>query len=395
MWYQGILGLEWWQSLLTVLALTHVTIVAVTVYLHRYSAHRALELSPVLQHFFRLWLWLTTGMNTKAWTAIHRKHHAYCETSDDPHSPVFFGLDKVLWEGAELYRMADTPETRAKFGKGTPDDALERRLYRHDKLGVSLMLILDLALFGAAGLSVWALQMVWIPFFAAGIINGVGHAKGYRNFEIPSTATNVVPWGILIGGEELHNNHHTYPNSPKLSVKAWEFDIGWFWISAFRLLGLAKVPRIRPEITHVPGKRVIDLNTAWATINDRFQIMARYADEVISPLVDQERERAGRAGRKALARAKKLLSRDLSLVDDNARTQIDSILGEHPTLASIYEMRLALLEVWQKRTRGTQEMLQALREWCDEAEKSRLKSLRDFAAYLRSYSMPAAPTAAG
>ena len=230
MWYQGITGLEWWQSLLVVLGMTHVTIVAVTVYLHRFSAHRALELHPAVQHVFRFWLWLSTGMSTRSWTAIHRKHHAFCETVDDPHSPVVLGLGKVMREGAELYRAADTAETREKFGKGTPDDFMERRVYRHTGLGIALMFALDLLLFGVAGISVWAIQMGWIPFFAAGVINGVGHALGYRNFEIPSAATNIVPWGILIGGEELHNNHHTFPASPKLSVKPWEFDMGWFWI---------------------------------------------------------------------------------------------------------------------------------------------------------------------
>ena len=390
MWYQGITGLEWWQSLLVALGMTHVTIVAVTVYLHRFSAHRALELHPGVQHFFRSWLWLSTGMSTKAWTAIHRKHHAFCETVDDPHSPVVLGLGKVMREGAELYRAADTAETREKFGKGTPDDFMERHVYRHTGLGIALMFALDLLLFGAAGITVWAVQMVWIPFFAAGVINGVGHALGYRNFEIPSAATNIVPWGILIGGEELHNNHHTFPASPKLSVKPWEFDIGWFWIRALQALGLASVPRFRPDVTRVPGKRAIDANTAWAAIADRFQIMARYTDEVIKPLVEQERARAGGAGRRALAHAKKLLARDRALIDPPAQQELELILSEHPALAAIYQARLDLLAVWQQRTRGAKELLAALREWCERAEQSGNQRLGDFAASLRTYSLPGA-----
>jgi len=392
MWYQGITGLEWWQALAVSLLMTHVTIVAVTVYLHRFSAHRALELHPAVQHFFRFWLWLSTGMSTKAWTAIHRKHHAYCETPDDPHSPVVLGLGKVMREGAELYRAADTTETREKFGKGTPDDFMERRVYRHTGIGIAIMLAADVLLFGAAGVSVWAIQMVWIPFFAAGVINGVGHALGYRNFEIPSAATNIVPWGILVGGEELHNNHHTFPNSPKLSVKRWELDIGWFWIRALEALGLASVGRFKPAVEHVPGKRAIDADTAWAAISDRFQIMARYTDAVIKPLVEQERARAGRAGRKALAHAKKLLNRDSALIDEPGQRELNAILREHPALAAIYQAKLELLEVWQQRTRGAQELLAALREWCERAERSGNDTLRDFAAYLRSYSL--APNAA-
>jgi fatty-acid desaturase len=387
MWYQGITGFAWWQSLLAVLALTHVTIVAVTVYLHRHSAHRSLELHPALAHFFRLWLWLTTDMKTRTWTAIHRKHHAFCETPDDPHSPVVLGLGEVLRRGAELYRAADTTETRAKWGKGTPDDWIERHVYEREYIGIAIMFALDVLLFGVAGIAVWAIQMMWIPVFAAGVINGVGHAIGYRNFEIPNAATNIVPWGILIGGEELHNNHHTYPNSPKLSVKPWEFDLGWAWIGLFRALGLARVPLTRASVEQVPGKRSIDLDTAWAAISDRFQIMARYTEQVIAPLVEQERARAGRKGSELLARARKLLARDQALIDARARGELERILAAHPALASIYQMRLELQAVWQQRTRGAQDILAALRGWCERAEQSGNERLSEFAAYLRSYSL--------
>jgi fatty-acid desaturase len=391
MWHQGILGLAWWESLLASLALTHVTIVSVTVYLHRHSSHRSLELHPVLAHFFRLWLWLTTDMKTRGWTAIHRKHHAFCETADDPHSPVVLGLGEVLRRGAELYRAADTAETRDKWGKGTPDDWIERNVYEREYIGIAIMFAIDVLLFGVAGIAVWAIQMMWIPVFAAGVINGVGHALGYRNFEVPNAATNIVPWGILIGGEELHNNHHTFPASPKLSVKWFEFDLGWAWINLFRILGLARVPHTRAAVARIPGKQVIDIDTAWAAISDRFDIMARYAECVIAPLVEQERARAGRHRAALLARARKLLSRDEALIDARARAQLERILAEHPSLASIYQMRLELQHVWQSRTRNAQEIIAALRDWCERAEQSGVESLNEFAAYLRSYALAGKP----
>ncbi|NJN06363.1 MAG: hypothetical protein HC814_08375 [Rhodobacteraceae bacterium] len=264
------------------LIVTHITIVSVTVYLHRHSAHRAVELHPALQHFFRFWLWLTTGMTTKAWTAIHRKHHAKCETEEDPHSPVIFGIRKVFWQGAELYKAASKQQDILdRYGKGTPDDWLERNVYnKHSATGIAIMAVVNITLFGAAGLTIWAIQMMWIPVFAAGVINGIGHWWGYRNFECPDAASNISPWGILIGGEELHNNHHTYPNSAKLSVKPWEFDIGWFWIRTFEVLGLAKPLSTGPVVERVAGKHAIDLDTVWAVLNDRFRVMAHYAERV-------------------------------------------------------------------------------------------------------------------
>ena len=264
MWYTGFLDLSAWSIVGVTLLLTHVTIIAVTVYLHRYSAHRSLELHPALKHFFRFWLWLTTAMNTREWTAIHRKHHAKCETPEDPHSPVQKGLATVLRKGAELYmEEAKNPETLRIYGKNCPDDWIERNLYwRFPNAGIVLMLALDLMLFGVIGLTVWAVQMIWIPLWAAGVVNGLGHAVGYRNFECRDAATNLVPWGILIGGEELHNNHHTYPNSAKLSVKWWEFDLGWAWIRLFSLLGLAEVKRTAPIAHRVEGKSQLDMDSA-------------------------------------------------------------------------------------------------------------------------------------
>ena len=277
--FSGLIDLSWWGYVLATLALTHVTIASVTIFLHRHQAHRALELHPAASHFFRFWLWLTTGTVTKEWASIHRKHHAKCETVDDPHSPQILGIKKVLLEGAELYRKeARNQETLEKYGRGTPDDWLERNLYsRRSFLGIMLMLTIDLLLFGPIGLTIWAVQMAWIPVTAAGIINGAGHYWGYRNFQPADASTNIVPWGILIGGEELHNNHHAYIGSAKLSNKWYEFDIGWLYIRSLSALGLAKVKRIAPKVRLDTAKTACDIDTLRAVLANRYEVMAKYA----------------------------------------------------------------------------------------------------------------------
>ena len=389
MWYTGILDLSPWQLVATTLLLTHVTIVAVTVYLHRYSAHRSLELSPVLKHFFRFWLWLTTAMNTREWTAIHRKHHAKCETPDDPHSPVHKGLGTVLRRGAELYKAeSKNEETLCIYGKNCPDDWVERNLYsRFPNLGIILMLALDLALFGVIGLTVWAVQMIWIPFWAAGVVNGLGHAVGYRNFECRDAATNLVPWGILIGGEELHNNHHTYPNSAKLSVRRFEFDMGWAWIRLFSLLGLAKANRTAPIAHRVMPKQQLDMDSAMAILNNRFQIMAQYRRLVIAPLVRHELQRADASVRQPLRRAKRLLSREPSLLQQEQQARVEVILQQSQPLREIYQQRLALQQIWTRTSANGHEMLGAIKQWVQDAEASGIQSLREFAEHLKTYSL--------
>ena len=389
-WWYGIVGPSVPMAVVFVLAMTHVTIVSVTVYLHRHSAHRALTLHPAVAHFFRFWLWLTTGMVTKEWTAVHRKHHARTETGEDPHSPRVHGLGAIVWRGAEFYRAGATEETLRRYGKGTPEDWLERNVYAaHTSLGVGLMLVLDVALFGVLGLTVWAVQMVWIPFLAAGVVNGVGHFWGYRNFECPDAATNFFPWGILIGGEELHNNHHTYPNSAKLSVKRWECDVGWWWIRALHALRLAQPLFTGPVVARVEGKTAIDMDTTWAVLNDRFQVMARYAEEVVAPLVEQEYHRADAATRRLLKRSKAILCRHDDLVDDRQRRRIAAVVGTSPVLGVLYEKRQELAALWALRSRG-EELLHAFRRWCHEAEATGIQSLRDFVRDLRSYSVATA-----
>ena len=386
----GILNLSVLGMVIFTLVVTHVTIVAVTVYLHRHAAHRSVEVHPALGHFFRFWLWLTTGMITREWASIHRKHHAVCETEEDPHSPKIKGLGAILWRGAEAYREASKQrEIMDRYGAGCPDDWVERNVYqRFNFLGIVLMLIIDVALLGVAGITVWAVMMIWIPFFAAGVINGIGHYWGYRNFECPDAATNISPWGILIGGEELHNNHHTYPNSAKLSQKPWEFDIGWFWIRLFETFGLARPLSTGPVVERVSGKTAIDVDTAWAVLNDRFRVMARYAEEVVAPLVEQEYHRADHATRALFKKAKKTLCREDSLVDAAGKTRIAELIGHSPEIREIYEFRLRLQDVWAKRAAGADALLNELKQWCADAEATGIEVLRDFVEELKSYSIP-------
>jgi stearoyl-CoA desaturase (delta-9 desaturase) len=386
----GLLDLSATGVVVFTLVVTHVTIVSVTVYLHRHAAHRSVELHPVLQEFFRFWVWLTTGMITRQWAAIHRKHHAVCETEEDPHSPQIQGLKKIFWQGAEVYRAAtEKPEIVARFGAGLPDDWVDRNIYqRFTFLGIALVLITDVALLGVIGITVWAVQMLWIPVFAAGVVNGIGHYWGYRNFECSDAATNILPWGILIGGEELHNNHHTYPNSAKLSQKAWEFDIGWLWIRLFEILGLAKARSTGPLVEKIEGKSTLDIDTAWAVLNDRFRIMANYAEDVVAPLVEQEYRRADEATRNLFKKGKKILCREESLVDAAGKNRIAELIEHSADIKVIYEFRLRLLEVWAKRGASADELLGALKQWCVDAEATGIQVLSDFVDELKSYSIP-------
>ncbi len=387
----GLLAAAWWQVLLFALVTTHVTIAAVTIFLHRSQAHRALELHPAVMHFFRFWLWLSTGMVTKEWVAIHRKHHAKCETKEDPHSPQIYGLRKLLLEGVELYRAESrVPETMVKYGHGTPDDWLERNLYsRYTWHGVGLLMIVDLLLFGALGLSVWALQMAWIPVTAAGIINGLGHWWGYRNFEAPDASTNVSPWGILIGGEELHNNHHTYPTSAKLSVKRYEFDIGWLYIRVLETAGLAKVRKTPPRLALGAVKPVADDKTLEAIIANRYEVMARYATELklavaaeLSRLKAQGAENS--AGWRNMRLAKAWLHRDDDKIPHGVKVGLAQALGESPKLAKLVAMREELRALWTRTNVSAEQLVTDLQAWCHKAEESGIAALQEFSRKLRA-----------
>lgn len=387
--FYGLLDLSFWGYVIAALALTHITIAGVTIYLHRLSAHRAIEVNSVISHFFRFWLWLTTGMVTKEWTAIHRKHHAKCETEEDPHSPQVFGIAKVMWEGAELYRRESrNPETLARYGAGTPDDWIERNLYtKYSREGVKLMLIIDILLFGVPGVVIWALQMAWIPFFAAGVVNGIGHFWGYRNFECGDAAMNVVPWGILIGGEELHNNHHTYPTSAKFSVKWWEVDIGWMYIRTLSFFKLAKVKRTIPEPMLLAGKKDVDEHTLAALLSNRLDVMARYAKAVLLPVLRQQQQLVSQKEAGLLKRIRTALIREPSLVDKETRSQMMAVVAEHPPLDLVVTFKQRLQEIWDHTTASQKELLEALEKWCKDAEATGVHALRDFAQYIQSYSL--------
>ena len=389
----GLLDLAWWQVLLSVLAMTHVTIAAVTIYLHRAQAHRALTLHPLVSHFFRLWLWLTTGMITREWVAVHRYHHARCETEDDPHSPQVLGIDKVMWEGAELYReAADKTELIERFSHGTPDDWVDRHIYRRRSAGIVLMLFIDIALFGILGVAVWAVQMIWIPFWAAGVINGIGHYWGYRNFASPDAATNVSPWGIIIGGEELHNNHHAFPSSAKLSAKWWEFDIGWMYIRILAFLRLARVRRVATKPLIDSSKASIDMDTVKAVVVHRMHVLANYAREVVKPVAEEEICHSEAHCKKLARQARRLLSTDTRRMDAVARARLNEILEKSQVLATVHQYRESLQQIWERTASNQDALLQSLQDWCREAEATGIKALADFSRSLRSY-QPAIQTA--
>ncbi len=385
----GMTGASGWQILVYTLAVTHVTIAAVTIFLHRCQAHRALDLHAIPSHFFRFWLWLTTGMVTKEWAAIHRKHHAKCETVEDPHSPVTRGIETVLFEGAELYRVeSKNRETIEKYGHGTPDDWVERHVYtKHSALGVSLMLIVNVALFGVLGLTVWAVQMIWIPVTAAGIINGIGHYWGYRNFDCKDASTNILPIGIIIGGEELHNNHHTYGTSAKLSNKWWEFDIGWLYISILVFFGLAKVKKVAPAPKFDRQKLVADLETLQSVVANRYDVMAKYARSLRSTWKDELAHLRTNAALESgfLKNAKQLLQREPASLESGQQQQLTELFKHSKALQTMHEMRVELGAIWERSHSSSDQLLQQLRDWCARAEASGIRSLQEFSQRLRSY----------
>ncbi len=387
----GLLDAPWWHVVIFTLVTTHLTICGVTIFLHRAQAHRALDLHPVVSHFLRFWLWLGTGMITKEFVAVHRKHHAKCETEEDPHSPQTRGIKALLLTGVELYRVeATNPETLAKYGVGTPNDWVERNVYtRFSKVGIFSLMAIDIGLFGAIGLAVWAIQMAWIPWWATGIINGLGHFWGYRNFEAADASRNVSPWGILIGGEELHNNHHTYPTSAKFSVKPYEFDIGWFYINAMSKVGLATVRKTPPRLALGEVKPVADGQTLEAIIANRYEVMARYAAE-LKRAVGTELDRLRLQGEPAAASWRNLsgvkawLHREGEHIPAAVRPQLDLALGESPHLAKLVAMREELRSLWTRTNVSAEQLVADLQAWCRNAEDSGIAALQEFSLKLRA-----------
>jgi stearoyl-CoA desaturase (delta-9 desaturase) len=389
MLFSGLLDLPWWGYALAALALTHVTIAAVTIYLHRCQAHRALELHPFISHFFRFWLWLTTGMVTKEWAAIHRKHHAKCETVEDPHSPQIYGINRVLWGGVLLYvKESFNKETLERYGHGTPDDWIERNLYsRYSVFGVFVTLAADLLLFGVVpGVLIWLVQIVWIPFWAAGVINGVGHFFGYRSYDVADASTNIVPWGILIGGEELHNNHHAFASSAKLSSKWYEIDIGWMYICVLQTLRLATVKKLAPKPRFARPKAAADLETLHAVISNRYDVLSRYAKSVRRTYAEEIERLKHWSPRDAevLHSLRRALLRGQALAGAE-RARLAEALKKSRALATVVAMRHELIALWERSSASKEQLLRQLQDWCRRAEASGIASLVDFSQRLRSY----------
>jgi stearoyl-CoA desaturase (delta-9 desaturase) len=381
----GLLNLSPWGKVAAAFIMVQISMMAVTLYLHRDQAHRALDLHPLLRHFFRLWLWLTTGMSTRQWVAVHRKHHALCEQPGDPHSPVVFGLRKVLLEGAELYRVdARNPEVVAKYGKGCPDDWVERNVYmRSTTAGIYTILVLNVLLFGVIGITIFAVQMMAMPFFAAGIINGVGHALGYRNFESNDASTNLVPIALLIGGEELHNNHHAFPSSAKFSVQSWEFDIGWFYITVLKALGLCHVRRVAPELKVADAPRPVDIDTLKAVLINRMHVLRDYTSHVTLPVF--RREEQSRNGDVTLQVPPQILVRRPQLLDAAGRARLAQLLANNHALRTVHDFQLQLVHLWEQANVSNDVLVRQLKEWCARAEASGIEALQEFSARLRGY----------
>ena len=389
--FSGSIDLPWWGYVVVTLAMTHVTIAAVTIFLHRHQAHRSLDLHPLPALFFRTWLWLTTGMVTKEWAAIHRKHHAKCETPDDPHSPQVHGINKVLWTGVFLYvKEARNRETIQRYGHGTPDDWFERKIFsRFPKSGILIMLAADLALFGIwPGVLIWGVQMIWIPFWAAGVINGLGHFWGYRNYNCADASTNLVPWGILIGGEELHNNHHSFATSAKLSARWYEFDIGWMYIRLLEMAGLAKVKKTIPTPKFGIAKARADFDTLQAIITCRYDVMTRYVQSLKAIAKDEfEALKAQSGGKLKVSELRRWLAADESQLCAEEKSRLASLLKDNTRLQTVVAMREELTALWARSTASHEQLLQQLQDWIARAEQSGIQQLEEFSLRLRRYAV--------
>ncbi|MDP2835223.1 MAG: fatty acid desaturase [Pseudomonadota bacterium] len=384
----GLIALPWWGYVVVTLALTHISIAGITIFLHRAQAHRALDLHPIASHFFRFWLWLTTGAVTREWVSVHRKHHAKCETAEDPHSPVILGIGTVLTHGYELYQAAASePATCERYGHGTPDDWLERNLYSGRRnLGITLMLLIDLALFGAIGLTLWAVQMLWMPLFAAGIINGAGHYFGYRNFACDDASSNIVPWGILIGGEELHNNHHAYGSSAKLSNRWYEIDIGWGYIRILEFFGLANVKKVAPRVRWGEIKHFCDVELLHSVATHRYDVLTRYA-RGMKRTYAEELEKLGASLPQGitLRQARAWFGRNLADLKTSERLHLQTLLAQSPRLNTLYQMRQELIALWGRSTASSEQLVRQLQDWCQRAESSGIEALSQFSFRLRRY----------
>lgn len=383
----GLVPLPWWGYVLVGAVTIHLTVVGVTLYYHRDQAHRALDLHPVLRLFFRFWVWATTAMVCHQWVAVHRKHHAFVEREGDPHSPQLLGISTMLRNGAYVYQCATRDRAAVDaYRHGTPDDAFERFCTRFPHAGVVLLLIAEMTLFGAPGVAVWAFQMLNMPVLASALINGLGHYAGYRNFDCRDASTNVVPIGVLAGGEELHNNHHAFPSSARFSVRRFEFDVGWLYIRVLAALRLARVRRVypRPRLASHPAR--IDFDAVRAVVTNRLHVLRAYRRDVLLPVLYQELERHGRS--RYFKRLRRLLLRDDRLMDPRLLEHRDRLIGRMPRLSAAWEYRERLRAIWEERASSNERVLARLRGWCQEAEASGIARLAEFADQLARYRLP-------
>jgi stearoyl-CoA desaturase (delta-9 desaturase) len=388
-YFYGLLDLNFLGYFVVTLCMAQFSLMGITLYLHRDQAHRSVDLHPALRHIFRLWIWMTSGAITREWVAVHRKHHAMCEREGDPHSPRVFGLKRVLLEGSELYRAeAGNPATVEKYSRGCPEDWLENQLYsKYSYLGIAMLVVMDLVLFGIPGIIILSIQLATMPVLAAGGINGIGHAWGYRNFETDDASTNIVPWGVLVGGEELHNNHHAFPSSARFSMRPWEFDIGWFYLRVFSLLRLAKIRRVAPEIKVENAVSVPDLETLRAVVVNRMHVLRHYSRQVTLPILKDE---LTALGEKSLVRkARQLIATQPAMLDDLSREKLAELVERYPTLRTVMEFRAELKTLWEGANVSNERLLNELKEWCARAEASGIEVLEEFAATLRGYRLAA------
>ena len=393
--FYGVLNLGFWGYVAAGIATLHITLIAITLFYHREQAHRSVDLHPALRHFFRFWLWLNTGAITKQWVAVHRKHHARCETEDDPHSPQIYGLGTVLLQGALLYRReANNPATLDKYGHGTPDDWLERNVYtRCPNAGIASLFFADVVLFGVPGVILYAIQMTTMPLLAAGVINGLSHAKGYRNFETLDASTNLWPFAVFVAGEELHNNHHAFPSSAKFSQRPWEIDMGWLHLKLFGMLGLARVRRVAPRPQLVEARTTPDHDALRAILINRMHVLRHYTHSVTLPVLRREVAPSADNAHGLMRRAKSWFSRHPSLLDQGSQERLMELMDKYPSLKTVVEFRNELRNLWEGAHTSNDRLLADLKGWCARAEESGIQALEEFADYLKSFRSVPQPAA--
>ncbi len=383
----GLIEFTWVEYIIYTLIVTQITIMAITLYLHRGICHSAIDIRAPLAHFFRFWLWFTTSMKTADWVAIHRKHHAKVETIDDPHSPIVHGINTVLFRGADLYAEEKAnEETIKKYSHNCPNDWIEHKIYSgKSNLGILFLFILNILMFGVVGIIIWAIQMMWTPIFAAGGINGVGHYYGYRNFDTADESTNMMPIAFFIGGEELHNNHHAYPTAAKFSYKPWEFDIGWLYIKIFSIIGLVKVKRLAPKTIVEETSKELDSETAYALLRSKILVITNYTKKVINPIMKKETKSASNELKKLIKKSKTSFLRQPDRISNQSITDLQMIFNENNSLSIVYNLKNKLHSILNSKYSKLDKFKDTINEWCLEAKSQGIDDLNDFSESLKGY----------